>query len=195
MGRPREFDEHQALERATEVFWAKGYEAASLHDLTEAMGLSKSSLYETFGSKHELFLATIDHYNETVASRNAASVIAEASSPKAGIAAVFHGIIGKMAAGNGERRGCYIGNCAVEVAPHDPAAAAKVCNGLGHTEDAFYCAVTRAQEMGEIATARDARALARYLTSSLNGLIVMAKANPDREALDDVARIVLGALD
>ena len=122
-------------------------------------------------------------------------MIAKAPSPKAGIAAVFHGTIDNMVTGDSGRRGCFIGNCAVEVAPHDPAAAAKVCNGLGHTEDAFFCAVTRAQETGEIAKTREARALARYLTSSLNGLIVMAKADPDREALTDVARIVLTALD
>ena len=57
MGRPREFDQTQALEDAMQVFWAKGYDATSLCDLLESMGISRSSLYEAFGSKHELFLA------------------------------------------------------------------------------------------------------------------------------------------
>ena len=62
MGRPREFNENEALESAMQVFWAKGYDGASLGELTSAMGLSKSSLYDTFGSKHELFIAAVERY-------------------------------------------------------------------------------------------------------------------------------------
>ena len=54
-GRPRQFNEEQALEAAMEQFWAVGYEATSLQDLLRVMKLSKSSLYQTFGSKHDLF--------------------------------------------------------------------------------------------------------------------------------------------
>ncbi|MCH7554884.1 MAG: TetR family transcriptional regulator, partial [Proteobacteria bacterium] len=74
--RPREFDTTQALDRAMRVFWAQGYDATSLCDLLCAMGLSKSSLYETFGSKHELYLAALDHYNRTVTATHVAAVIA-----------------------------------------------------------------------------------------------------------------------
>ncbi|MEK9754967.1 MAG: helix-turn-helix domain-containing protein, partial [Rhodospirillaceae bacterium] len=66
MARPREFNREQVLERAMQVFWSKGYAATSMRDLTEAMGLSKSSLYDTFGSKHDLFLESIDFYRDNV---------------------------------------------------------------------------------------------------------------------------------
>ncbi|MFQ5783221.1 MAG: TetR/AcrR family transcriptional regulator [Alphaproteobacteria bacterium] len=194
MARPREFDENEALARAMQVFWSKGYEATSLCDLIEAMGLSKSSFYDTFGSKHDLFLSAIDHYNETVASRRVAGVIADAENVRAGIARVFAGVVDDTAAG-GERRGCFINNCAVELAPRDSAAAARVSAGFAHMETAFFEAVRQGQASGEIGAGRDARALARYLTSSLNGVIVMAKANADRAVLDDVVRVVLAALD
>ena len=65
-GRPREFDTEQALERAMEVFWADGYEAASVQTLLDAMGINRGSMYDTFGDKHALFLAAIEHYGTTV---------------------------------------------------------------------------------------------------------------------------------
>lgn len=195
MPRPREFDQTQALEDAMQVFWAKGYDATSLCDLLESMGISRSSLYEAFGSKHELFLATLDHYNRTVAAKCGPAMIEKAESPKAGIANIFHGVIEALLDPTGERRGCFIANCAIEVAPHDPAAAKRVCCGLDHMESTFLRAVEDGQNSGEIPRTRDARALARYLTSSLNGLVVTGKANPDRQALSDVVRIALSALD
>ena len=78
MGRPREFNTEEALEKAMKVFWAQGYEAASLHDLTRAMAISKSSFYDTFGSKHDLFISAIKHYNKTVASRLISEIIRQA---------------------------------------------------------------------------------------------------------------------
>jgi len=61
-GRPRSFDREAALNAAMEVFWTKGYEAASISDLTEAMGINPPSLYAAFGDKEKLFLATIEQY-------------------------------------------------------------------------------------------------------------------------------------
>ena len=104
MGRPREFDTTEALERALDVFWANGYEATSMRDLTGAMGLSKSSLYDTFGSKHELFLSALDHYNKTSGQRSVLALIEKADTVKAGIAAAFLHYIDQMTADE-DRRG------------------------------------------------------------------------------------------
>ncbi len=194
MARPREFNAEDALEKAMQLFWAKGYEATSLSDLTAAMGLSKSSLYDTFGCKHELFLSAMDRYNETVATRFVAGVIDGATDSRAGIAAVFCCFLDEML-GKGDKRGCFANNSAVELAPHDAAVAARAAAGLAHLEETFYRAVRQGQEAGDIATGRDARALARYLAASLNGLIVLAKTNPERAALEEVVEITLAALD
>ena len=158
------------------------------------MGLSKSSLYDTFGSKHELFLSAMDRYNETIAAKRAAGVIDGAKDSRAGIAAVFAAFLDEML-GAGEKRGCFVNNSAVELAPHDAAVAARAAVGLAHLEESFYGAVRQGQEAGDIAAGRDARALARYLAASLNGLIVLAKINPERAALEEVVGIVLVALD
>jgi len=192
MARPREFDSDQALEKAMQVFWSKGYEATSLSDLLSAMGLSKSSFYATFGSKHELFLATLDRYGET----HAASLIAileGAQSPRQAIATILEGAV--RASNAEERRGCFVNNCAVEVAPHDQLVARRVAKGHGRMEEAFYRAVEAGQDAGEITTRQSARALARFLNNSLTGLTVMGEGGADQATLRDALRVTLSALD
>jgi len=193
MARPREFDESNALEQAMQVFWSQGFEATSMTDLTEAMGLSKSSLYDTFGSKHELFLATIDHYKDNVTAqvRSAAELDAPARHV---IASMFGRAVDRMTDGSGQR-GCFLNNCSVEVGPHDPQAAERCRAGLAVMEESFHRLVIRSQGEGGIDAAKDARALARYLTGAINGIMVIGKANPDRDVLDDIAAVAMTALD
>ena len=193
MGRPREFNAEQALDQAMEVFWAKGYEATSLQDLIGAMELSKSSFYEAFGSKRELFLSAIGHYIDT-RTESVVKLLDEEDSGKTAIEKLFR-IILESVTGAGEVRGCFLCNCAVEISQRDPEAAVYVARGIDRIEEAFYRAVVRGQESGEISAGRDPRALARFLVSSENGLIVMAKANRGGEAMADIARTVLSALD
>ncbi len=193
MARPREFDTTEALSQAMQVFWTKGYEATSLNDLLDSMGLSKSSFYDTFGSKHEVFLATIKHYKKTMTAQF--SGVAGLDSPaRKLIESLFDRAVSRMSEEGGQR-GCYLNNCAVEVVLHDPEAAKLVDGGIGLMEDAFFALVQRGQSEGDIAPEKDARALARFLTSSLNGLMVIGKANPDREALADICKIALTSLD
>lgn len=193
MARPREFDSDQALDKAVQVFWTGGYEATSLCDLLAAMGLSKSSFYETFGSKHALFLAALDRYEKTETSR-AVAWLEQPGSPRKAIRALFERLVEK-ACTKGERSGCFLNNCAVEQAPHDAQASARVSTAMTRMEEAFRRAVKRGQGMGEINRTHDARALARFLNSNLNGLNVVAKVNPDRKALKDVVAVVMNALD
>ena len=176
-----------------QVFWSKGYEATSLSDLIGAMKLSKSSFYDTFGSKHEVFLSAIEHYKKPVSAQVSAVSSLDAPARKL-IESLFERAVSRMTEEGGQR-GCFLNNCAVEVALHDPAAAKLIGGGFGIMEDTFHALVERGQREGEIEPEKDARALARYLTSSLNGLMVVGKANPDSEALSDVARTALTVLD
>ena len=132
MARPREFNPDDAVEQAMQAVWSKGYEATSLSDLTRAMGISRSSFYETFGSKHGLFLEAIERYRDTTVERAVAEL--EGDGPaRAAIAGVFGRVVDN-AVGRGDRRGCFVCNCATEVSPHDPEAAARVAACLGtHT--------------------------------------------------------------
>lgn len=193
MARPREFDTKEALTRAMEVFWSQGYEGTSTADLTRAMGISKSSLYDTFGSKHELFLAAIDHYNATVTGKVKAACGIDAPA-RCVIEGMFNRAIERVCCAEG-RRGCFLNNCAVEVAVHDPAAASRVKGGLGVIEETLYSLVVRGQQEGGIRRDKDPRALARFLATTLNGMLVVGKACEDQPMLRDAADIALAALD
>jgi len=192
MARPKEFDVDEALASAMNVFWSSGYKATSLSDLVSAMGISKSSLYETFGSKHDLFLATIEHYIRTVTSQISGAAHINAPARKV-IRALFDRAVQRMAEPT-SRRGCYLNNCAVEVSVRDEDAGARVAHGLNLMEEAFHSLVERGQREGSISTAHDAKSLSRFLVSSLNGILVMGKAQTDTDKLYDVVDVTMNAL-
>jgi TetR/AcrR family transcriptional repressor of nem operon len=193
MARPREFDIDAALERAMQVFWSKGYESTSLDDLCEATGLGRSSLYAAFGDKHGLYLRALDRYEEGSAAR-INDALTRPLPVREAIGSFVGRLVDEIAAGPG-RRGCFIGNCAAELARHDSDAAARVRRSLERIETAFRDALGRAQARGELAPGADVAALARYFTAGIQGLRLVGKANPDRAALNDVAAVMLRALD
>lgn len=192
MGRPREFNEDEALEKAMQTFWSNGYDATSLADLTSAMGLSKSSLYDTFGSKHALFIAAVERYKATAQS-GVIGTLTGALPGREAIETVFRDYVSHAA--SPDRRGCFLNNCAIEVAASDAEADVCIKAGMARIEEAFGAAIERGQGAGDVATRHEPRALARYLTASFQGLVVMGKADAGRDALSDVVRVTLSALD
>jgi len=193
MARPREFDVDTALERAMQAFWAKGYESTSLDDLCEATGLGRSSLYAAFGDKHELYLRALGRYEDGAAERIAAALAPPVPVRKA-IAAFVNRLIEDIVAGPG-RRGCFIGNCAAELARADRSAANRVRRSLERVEAAFHDALARAKAEGEIDASADVDALARFLTAGIQGLRLVGKAKPERKVLDVIAATMLRCLD
>jgi TetR/AcrR family transcriptional repressor of nem operon len=193
MARPREFDPDAALERAMQVFWTKGYEATSLDDLCEATGLGRSSLYAAFGDKHALLLRSLDRYEEISAARIAAA-LARPLPIRESIAALLGEFIEKIAAGPG-RRGCFIGNCAAELARHDREALGRVRRSLERTEAQFRTALDRARSRGELPPRANPTALARFFASGIHGLRLVGKTNPDRAVLNDIAAVMLRCFD
>src|SRR5512146_1592256 len=91
MGRPREFSEDQALDAAMRVFWEKGYEGATLTDLTDAMGINRSSLYSSFGDKQELYRRVLDRYASGPASFMHCAL--EAATAREVVAKIFEGAV------------------------------------------------------------------------------------------------------
>jgi TetR/AcrR family transcriptional repressor of nem operon len=192
MARPREFDADDALERATRLFWAKGFEHTSLDELCAATGLGRSSLYAAFGDKRELYLRTLARYEERSAARIAAAL--DGKPIREGLAAFLAALIDDIVAGPG-RRGCLIGNCAAELARLDRIAAARVRASLERIEAAFRDALIRAKARGELSPQGDPAALARFVTAAVQGLRLVGKANPDRAGLEDIASVMLRCFD
>ncbi len=192
MARPREFDRNSALEKAMQAFWTKGYAATSVADLTEVMGLSKSSFYGAFGDKHAVFLQAIDFYRDNVTAQVRSVVDLPAPAHQV-IRSVLGRAVDRILEPDG-RRGCFLNNSAVEVGPDDPEAAARCRGGLAVMEDTFHRLVVRGQTEGGISTDKDPQALARFLTGTVNGIMVIGKANPDRRTLDDIVDAAMSAL-
>src|SRR5215208_4537603 len=108
MARHKEFDREEALQRAMEVFWSRGYEAASVGDLVKHMGINRQSLYDTFGDKHTLYLAALDRYRE-VEGRKLFELLERPGPVKRALRQLFGGV-GECSLGGGERRGGVMGN-------------------------------------------------------------------------------------
>ena len=193
MARPREFDADAALDRAMQTFWSKGYEATSLDDLCEVTGLSRSSLYATFGSKRNLLLRSVDRYVEQRNPR-IAEVLARPLPIRDAFAALATQFIDQIVAGPG-RRGCFLGNCAAELPRGDRAALACVRQGLQATEATFRHALAQARTRGELQPGADVDTLARFLTAGFQGLRLVGKVNPDRAFLEGIAMTMLRCLD
>lgn len=193
MARPRTFDRDAVLDRAMTAFWSKGYEATSIEDLVEKMGIQRGSLYSAFGDKRGLFFAALERYQHVVARE----LLETLEAPGSGLEAIRRFFRLRVAGALDRRRppGCLMTNSAVELSRRDRGAAARVGGSLAKMEAAFRRALERARAAGEISEGRDLRALARFLTSSAQGLSVMAKAVPERALLEDVVSVVLSALE
>jgi TetR/AcrR family transcriptional repressor of nem operon len=192
MARQKEFNREEALQKAMEVFWSRGYEAASIQDLVKHMGINRQSLYDTFGDKHALYLKTLDRYRE-VESRKLFELLERGGSVKRALKQLFAGAVeGSLCAG--ERRGCFMGNAMSELAGRCKDTAVRARSNMAAIEDTFYRALLRGKKEGELKGVRDPRAVARFLASSLQGLVLMAKAAPDRKTLEDVAKVTLSVV-
>ena len=189
----KQFDVDEALRRAMHVFWRRGYQATSLTDLLAAMRLSKSSFYETFGTKRDLLLTALARYAGSGMSGLIAPLLAPDASRPA-IEATLANMVRHARSPEG-RRGCLVNNTLGEVAPHDPVVFAATRKVLRQLEAILIAVVARGQERGEIARHESARALARFLANTFGGLNLAAKARPDKATLDDVVRVALRALD
>ena len=193
MPRPKEFDPDDAIEKAMQVFWHKGYEATSMEDLLSAMDLNRGSLYDTFGDKRQLFLKVIDRYcNGFVGEKF--SLLDQPGPALPTLRRFIHGMIeGGLA--DPQRRGCLIANTVMELAPHEQDIAGKVCQAMKTGEDAFFKILSRAKEQGELAKDKDPRGLARFLTTMMQGTIVMIKSGASADTVKQTAETAFSIFD
>lgn len=193
MARPKEFDVDDALHRALDVFWQKGYEATSMQDLVGAMGIQKASLYGTFGDKRELYLRALRSYQqESLAALE--QRLGAPGSPKAAIGAFVLGLAAQACTKMG-KRGCFCVNANIELAPHDTEVATILRQHSERVEALFAAALRRAKAAGELPRGADCDQLATFLFGIVVAVNVLGKQAASRERMTALARQGLAALD
>lgn len=191
MGRPKEFNEDHALDRAVEVFRQNGYKGTSVEDLLSAMGISRSSFYDAFGDKHHLFLRAFDRYVKHRRDRLCA-ILQEPGPRKPLIRRHLEDVIDDSL--TPPYTGCLLVTSAIEFAAQNPAIADRLQSSFALMEDLLFGALEAAKETGELPPKADARAVAKFLVSTVRGLRVTSRVNPDRATLCQIADVALSIL-
>jgi TetR/AcrR family transcriptional regulator, transcriptional repressor for nem operon len=193
MARPREFEEQEVLDAAIQCFWTRGYEATSVRDLADKMGIAGASLYNAFGDKRSLFQKALDCYAEQ-SLRDRVKRLEGLMPPRQAIGAFFAEII-ERSLSDPHHKGCMLVNSALEVAPHDPEFERIVAGILLEVEAFFRRSVEAGQKDGTIAALQSADDLARLLLGVLLGIRVLARVRPERDLLQGLVRPVFALLD
>jgi TetR/AcrR family transcriptional repressor of nem operon len=194
VARTKEFDPDAALQAALELFWRRGYEATSMSDLVEHLGVGRASLYATFGNKRELYLKALERYEQGLLPDLLAD-LARPGPALPGVRSLVRRYAVEATAEDLRGRGCFVTNTAAELAPHDPVAARRVERNWDQLETVLHSSLTRARDQGELPPGRDPVALARMLLVLLQGMRVVGKASADPARVRDAAEQALALLD
>lgn len=190
MARPKEFAPDVALDKAMDLFHRQGYERTSMQDLVVEMGIGRGSLYETFGSKQQLFNACLARYG--VGLLGYIGQLDGAENPLETIRTIVRE--------TGEHqcsvsRGCLMVNTTIELAPHDEVVRAVVGRAWDQIEKAFRVALEQAQQAGDLAPDKNPRALARFLVTTMHGISVAGKFRDSKAQFRDIADVALSVLE
>ncbi|MCF1599592.1 TetR/AcrR family transcriptional regulator [Streptomyces muensis] len=196
MARPRMFDEERALDAAMRTFWEKGYEATSTQDLCEATGLGRSSIYNTFKSKHDLFERALAYYIDTMTTAQ----LAVLEDPRHRAADRIRALFAMVVDGETEHRaggrslGCLTVNTTVELAARDSRAAAILERDTARRLTVLRAVIDEGRRDGSITSQRDAEALARFINAAIGGMRISSQGGADRTTLESIAEVTLDAL-
>jgi AcrR family transcriptional regulator len=190
MGRPREFDTEQALDRAMELFWRKGYEGTSLFDLTETLGVTRPSLYAAFGNKEALFRTVLKRYEERVVTYRPRAL--EAPTARKVARALLQGAA-DLFGDRSKPAGCLGVQGALACgAEAEPIRRELMANRIAG-ERAVRQRLKRAKAEGDLPADSDPAALARYLSGVVYGMAVLSAGGATHRELRQVAEIALRA--
>ena len=193
MARTKDFDENEVLTKAIQLFWHKGYNGTSMQDLVDGLGISRSSLYDTYTDKHTLFIKALESYQNSGADK-IQEISENSGSAKATIKKLLEFVTDELL-NDKQQKGCFMVNAEVEVAPHDTEVNSLVCKNDQQMEDVFFQVIKKGQDSGEIKNEQDARALARFIFNAVKGIRVTAKSTTDKSVFDDIIKLTVSALD
>lgn len=189
MARPKEFDPDEVLDGVVEVFRDLGFARTSLVDLTTRVGIGRQSLYDTFGSKDDLWSLALERYR----SRQGQAMLEALADDDvlAGIGRVLHWLIDDIAA---DPLGCFVVGAVVERVPGDPRSTAQVRDQFAAIVAGFAVTIRRGQVRRQVAGDVDAETYAELLLTVIQGLRVVGKVRPDVERMRRMVAAVLAPL-
>lgn len=191
MARSKEFDEKAVLRKAMELFWEQGYEKTSMQDLVDHMGIHRRSIYDTFGDKRSLFLASLNHYEELIVNEME-RIISSTSTIKQTIRDVFIFVLNSI---EQYPKGCLSVNAAIELSLLDKEIGCIVTKMFNRTEDMFNNLIKRGQTSGELSKEIDSDNTSRFLHNNLVGIRVLIKTNYNKKELEGIITLALSVLD
>ena len=185
-GRPRAYDQGTALDAALRMFWTKGYSATSLDDLTDAMQMSRPSVYAGFGNKKAVYEAAVGHYVATIGSRYM-KPLAEEPTLRAGLLGFYAAVIDVVTGKHGPL-GCIVACTMPAEAGDSPQARQHLAQVLAGLDAAMLARMRAAQAAGEVTNKADPATLAQMATSFMLALSIRARAGTSRRSLTKLAR-------
>ena len=184
MARPREFDEAEALDRAMDVFWKKGYQATSTDDLMQAMGIRRGSFYNAFRSKRDVYLRTLDRYLELLRDGGPYRALFEMEPGADALRTLTRNYLASVASDEGAH-GCYFVHVAKEHRGQDPEVRAAIGKGIAQMKSILGEHIRAAQEQGVLPPHLDAERAALMMMAVAWGSHVLIEAGaPENEVLD-----------
>ncbi len=191
MGRPREFDVDDALQAALRVFWKKGFEGASLTDLTEAMGITRPSLYAAYGNKQQLFVKALDRFQSTCLSFTECALASPTTSEV--LQKLLYGYADCYTS-QGQPPGSLKTNGVLVCSEASEPVRCELVRRRREDEAALQRRLERAREEGDLPADADSAALASFVMTVAQGMSVQAASGADRETLHAVVRTALRAM-
>ncbi len=193
MGRPRDFDEADALERATDLFWRQGFQSTSMSDLLEHLSLGRQSLYNTFGGKEQLFHRVLEHYFET----QTTPMLAGMEAPDADLRAIekyFAAIARESTSPGPIRKGCLMVNTLVELADRGSEAGKEAKRFTARLEKAILNALQGAERARQLKSNLHLQDAAKFLATTAHGMLVVCKVGASWKQQRATAQLALDTI-
>ncbi len=193
MARTKQFDERQALIAAMLVFWEKGYEATSIHDLEKATGLKRTSIYNTFGNKREIFARVMSCYKESVMSA-LFTELDNAPDIREGIRRMLNTAL-DIHFDEDNPGGCLVVLSVLESGQHDAGSQVEMQQTMQGMKSALQARLGKARKNGELSADLDPGSMATTIAATMSGMMVLGKANFSKTALKKTINQVVSLLD
>ncbi len=192
-GPDKQFDPEIALDKAMQLFWARGYAATGLNELLETMEIGRKSLYDTFGNKRALFIKALDRYSETIVSE----IYRRLNDPDRPALENVRAVMRDIAAKNSKPMspGCLLGVSMAQFRTDDAEMAGVLRKHMQRVENAYHKALARAQAEGDLKPTTNVRNLARLFMSAHQGMVLIGRVTETQEVPRGIVDGMLAVLE